>query len=47
MHVPVIMQAVAGVGAFVAAVGLGIYTALGAGSHISEVSERVRRFLRR
>jgi hypothetical protein len=47
MHAGLLIQALAGVAAFVTAVGLGMCMVLCARSHFSEVSERVRQFLRR
>ena len=47
MHADVLMQALTGVAAFVTAVGLGMCMVLCTRSHFSEVSARVRRFLRR
>jgi hypothetical protein len=47
VQAPLIIQALTGVGAFVLAVGLGMCMVLCARSHFSEVSERVRQFLRR
>jgi hypothetical protein len=47
MQAPLIIQALAGVGAFVAAIGIGMCMVLCARSHFSEMSARVRQFLRR
>ena len=47
MQADLLLQALTGVGAFVLAVGIGMCMVLCARSHFSEVSERVRQFLRR
>lgn len=47
MQVPLIIQALTGVGALVAAIGIGMCMVLCTRSHFSDVSTRVRQYLRR
>jgi hypothetical protein len=47
MHTDLLVQGLAGVAALIAAIGLGMCMVLCARSHFSDVSSRMRRFLRR